>query len=273
MAREIETVIDKELSRFDVPNKCVKRVAGGRHMRLVVTGPSKDGYMPYSLDCSGRGLFNFRADLRRFLRHLGFAHEVPQERVGSLGDVLLEAASRSKYHTPEMTVMAKTELPAAELAAKIEASSTPPPTQPKTTSKTKEKPPMADIATPVRSQLTQAEVAQVTMLISQNAKIDFAKKICDYNPAWSDERVLRMVAHGDRKHLELHTIEKFRKSVFGQTPEEMKRISDNRATGNLSALWRAVHDLQDRVTQLEASATDPERKSASSNGAHSSARD
>lgn len=277
MAREIEAVIDKELSRFDVPNKCVKRVAGGRHMRIVVEGPKKNGYLPYSRDCSGRGLFNFRADLRRLLRAVGFEKEVPQERVGSLGDALLEAASRSVHSETTITLIDKDTLAPDAPAALMQASapkpivSLPEPTPP-TTVATKEKT-MPDIMTPGRSQLTQAEVAQVTMLISQHAKVDFEKKVCDYHPSWSDERIWRMLATGDRKHLEVNTITKFRRSFFGQTPDEIKKAADGRATGNMSAVWRAIHDLQDRMTALEAAATEPERKSASSNGAYNTAHD
>ena len=116
---------------------------------------------------------------------------------------------------------------------------------------------MSDITTPNRSTLNQGEVAQITMLITQHANVDFSKKVCDYHPSWSDDRVWRMVAVGDRKHLTVESITKFRKSFFGATPEEEKKRGEAQGNGNMSAVWRSIRDLQERVAALEASATGP----------------
>lgn len=256
MAREVDRIIETELDLFSVPSKCVKRTPGGRHMRLVVEGPGTEGYMPYSLDCSGRGLLNFRADFRRFLRRLGFQYEPSPERLGSLGEAMLEAASRVVDPLMELVV--------------VEAPPLVPPVPPAAALKpaTKEKA-MSDITTPSRSLLSQGEVAQITMLITQHANVDFSKKVCDYHPSWSDDRVWRMVAVGDRKHLTVESITKFRKSFFGATPEENKKRGEAQGNGNMSAMWRAINDLKARVESLEASATDP-RDAAATNGAHTS---
>lgn len=253
MAREVDRIIEAELELFGVPSKCVTRRPGGRHMRLVVEGPGTQGYMPYSLDCSGRGLLNFRADMRRFLRRLGFQHELSPARLGSLGEAMLEAASRVVDPLTEMVVGTPPPAPP------VTATPTPPPA-------TKEKA-MSSITTPNRSLLNQGEVAQITMLISQNAKVDFDKKICTYHPAWSDDRVWRMVAVGDRKHLTVESITKFRKSFFGATPEEARERGEAQGLGNFSAMRRAVRDLQERVGALEAAATDPKSHPAA-NGTH-----
>lgn len=126
---------------------------------------------------------------------------------------------------------------------------------------------MSDITTPNRSMLSQGEVAQITMLITQHANVDFTKKTCDYHPSWSDDRIWRMVAVGDRKHLTVESITKFRKSFFGATPEEARERGEAQGNGNFSAMWRAVRDLQERVGALEAAATDPKSHPAA-NGTH-----
>ena len=126
---------------------------------------------------------------------------------------------------------------------------------------------MSDIATPNRSMLNQGEVAQITMLITQHANVDFDKKVCDYHPSWSDDRIWRMVAVGDRKHIAVETITKFRKSFFGVTPEETRKRGEAQGSGNMSAIWRTLNDLKARVESLEAAATDPKGRTAA-NGTH-----
>ena len=128
---------------------------------------------------------------------------------------------------------------------------------------------MPDITTPNRSLLNQGEVAQITMLITQHANVDFTKKTCDYHPSWSDDRIWRMLATGERKHLTIESIAKFRKSFFGATPEETRARGEAQGNGNMSAVWRTLNDLKARVESLEAAATDPKSNPASaSNGAH-----
>ncbi len=126
---------------------------------------------------------------------------------------------------------------------------------------------MSNITTPNRSMLNQGEVAQVTMLITQHATVDFNKKTCDYHPSWSDDRVWRMVAVGDRKHLTVESITKFRKSFFGSTPEETRKRDEAQGNGNMSAMWRTINDLKARVESLEAAATDPKGR-PTTNGTH-----
>ncbi len=254
MAREVDRIIETELGLFGVPSKCVERLPGGRHMRVTVEGPSAKGYMPYSLDCSGRGLLNFRADMRRFLRRLGFQYEPSPARLGSLGEAMLEAASRVVDPLTEM-VVAEAPPPAPPV---------PPAAAPKPATKGKA---MSDITIPNRAMLHQGEVAQITMLITQHANVDFTKKTCDYHPSWSDDRIWRVLATGERKHLTIESIAKFRKSFFGATPEETRARGEAQGSGNMAAVWRTLNDLKARVESLEAAATDPKGRPVT-NGTH-----
>jgi hypothetical protein len=264
MTRAIDELIDGELERFGVPSKYVKRIPGGRHMRLVIKGRTKEGYMPYSLGCSGRGLLNFRTEFRRFLGGLGFTPTV--RRVGSFGAALLDAAVQTTSPTADALLTNACETQASPRGEEMPYVTPELLAQTTTLEPNPKDKPMTEIETPTRSMLNQGEVAQVTMLISQNASVDFAKKIVTYYTGWNDERIHKMVAVGDRKHLTVDSIAKFRKSFFGSTKEEINKRGEAQAGGNFAAMWRAVHNLQERVEALEAAATEPKTKS--SNGTH-----
>lgn len=262
---QVEEIIERELEAFGVPRRHVRYdLNGGKHPKLVVRSFSNvEKFMPYSPRCSGRGLLNFRSDLRRFLELQGFRPNPKRKSVGTLGEVLLEAVKPKPEPKPEMkpetkkepevqTAMdadeikrrqddrLKQELREALKAAREKAEDT---------STSQRKPEMTKSLD--RSMLNHSEVAQITLIISQNATVDFETKTCRYKPSWNDERVLAMIAHGDRKHLTVESVRKLRIATFGRTPEEKEIAKAAQATGGMGAVWARIADLERRLDALE----------------------
>ena len=210
----------------------------------------------YSARATGRGLLNFRADMRRFLKRLGFQMQKPSFGRVTLGDAVIESISAKRDKDPfavgAFTIKEVIPRPVAVLA--------PPQTETKHVAPTttqKEKTMTIKAEHDGRQTFNHGEVAKMTMLIMQYATVDPVNKTVNYHPAWSDERVLAHIATGDRRHLQVDGVIKFRKATFDRTPEEIKRANEGRAAGGLGAMWSSIKDLERRVAALEDSATSP----------------
>lgn len=289
MANQIMEIIDSELERFGVPQGAVNYGSGGRHPYLYVVGPNKSGFIPYSARAHGRGLLNFRADMRKFLVRLGFSVASKSARPStSVGDAIVDKLAAARAQSGENEFGAAIVVPNKEIESAIDkryGALDPergkiPTIQSVVTQaenhrhdrplpvKTESKKTMANGARQDgrAAHLTNVEVAQVTMLISTNAKIDATNKICDYNPSWSDLRISRMIAVGDRSHITEEAIRKLRLQIFGRTPEEQKRVAEARSftSGGMGAMWGRISDLERRVGALEDATTAPSSSARSS---------
>lgn len=298
MANQIMEVIEAELSRFCVPREAISYGSGGRHPYVYVTGPSKSGFLPYSTRASGRGVLNFKADMRKFLIRLGFSPSAASAKAtASVGDAIVDKLAATRAQRGENEFGAAIVAPNKEIESAIDKRyGALDPEQRKISTiqnvitqaenhrhdrplpvKTESKKTMTNGAKQDgrAAHLTNIEVAQVTMLISNNAKIDATNKICDYNPSWSDLRISRMIAVGDRSHITEDAIRKLRLQIFGRTPEEQKRVADARSftSGGMGAMWSRISDLERRVGALEEATTAPSgsaRFTAGTNTARSS---
>jgi len=293
MANPVIEIIEAELERFGVPQAAVNYGSGGRHPYVYVTGPNKAGFIPYSARAHGRGLLNFRADMRKFLVRLGFSPTNKSTGAStSVGDAIVDKLATSRALKNENEFGAAVVVPNEKEIERTVGKAPNPlecelprisaiPNEAQATThrhdgplpvKKESKKTMANgsKADGRQAHLTNVEVAQVTMLIANNAKIDTAKRICDYNPSWSDERVMRIIAVGDRTHISEEAIRKLRLQIFGRTPQEQKSVEEARSFtgGGMGAMWGRISDLERRVQALEDATTAPGQRDAKDHQSH-----
>lgn len=240
---EIMKEIRQELERYPV---IFAFGHGGKHPYVRIEAmDGKAEKVTYSETPRVANNIKVRGDLKRAIKRMGVApypDERKAARVGTLGAALIDAVEPATLSTDPKPAKEEPAMAAATVTPIKTAQQAPPP--------------------PARSytKLTQSEIVQLTLLITQHAKIDYATKAVEYLDGWSDERLLEILrAAPDRAQLKLNHIKSFRTENFGllKTEQDESEPTGRAVGGHVRTLKRQIGELTERVRALEEAITAP----------------
>ena len=235
--RDYEEVASRELKMYPVTFSFEHH---RRHPYIEVK--SVDGASLFSITypstCSDqRGIWNFRAELRRHLRSNGIKANswCKPDKIGDLGEIMAETAAKS-FTEAFANRIAVDEKPSVDEAPAVSAV-----------------PEATNDDGPKRVCFLNSEIAVITRLVIQHASYDASRSFA-WHDGWSDQCVAAILAAAPGRDVitERH-VQKCRSDLFGDTAEEkIRQRSPARRAGSIED---QLADIRRRLDALEDLAT------------------